>query len=108
MPQRLAFEILHRYEVPAFMLIDIGDCADVRMIKGGSRLGLALESLQGMAVSGQLLGQELQGDETVELRVLGLVDDTHATAAMLLNNLVVRNRLADFGHGGLRWVILLA
>ena len=47
------------------------------MIEGGSCLSLTLESLQRMLVSGQLLGQELQGDESVELGVFGLIDDTH-------------------------------
>ena len=53
--QRLALEQLHRDEVPAFMLVDVVDCADVRVIqrRGGPRL--ALEPLQRVAVPGQHL-----------------------------------------------------
>ena len=60
--ERVAFEELHRNEVPAFMLVDVVDGADVGVIQCGGCLGFALESLKGMAVSGQLFGQELQGD----------------------------------------------
>src|SRR3990172_5798296 len=38
------------------------------MIQGRSGLSLALEPFNGLAVSGELGRQELQGDETVELR----------------------------------------
>ncbi len=34
-----------------------------------------------LAVPGKLFGQELECDESAELDVLSLVDDTHATAA---------------------------
>ena len=44
------------------MLVDVVDGADVGMIEGRGCLGFALESLQRMAVPGQLFGQELQGD----------------------------------------------
>ena len=95
--QRLALEQLHRNEVLPLMLVDVVDGADVRMIQGGGRLGLPLESLQRMAVLGQLFGQELQGDGALEPGVLGLVDDTHAAAAELLQDPVVRYGLADAG-----------
>src|SRR5512136_1985771 len=48
-----------------------------------------------MKVACQLFGQELQSDGTAKFGVLGLVDDTHPTAAQLLDDPVVRNRLAD-------------
>jgi len=65
------------------------------MIQSGGCLRLALEFLKGMAVSGQLLREELQGNGALELGVFGLVDDTHATAAELLDDPVMRNGLAD-------------
>src|SRR5512143_2018004 len=77
------------------MLVDVVDGADIGMIEGGSRFSFSPEPLQGVMISGEFFRQELQGDKTMESGVLGLVDDTHATAAKLLNDLVVRNRLAD-------------
>ena len=43
----------------------------------------------------QKIGKELQGHEAAKLSVLGLVDDTHAATAQLLDDAVVRNGLAD-------------
>jgi hypothetical protein len=40
-------------------------------------------------------GQEFQSHEAVEFNVLGLVHDTHAAAAELLDNAVVRDGLPD-------------
>ncbi len=40
-------------------------------------------------------GQEFQRDETFELRILGLVNNTHAALAQLLQDLVVADGLAD-------------
>ena len=46
-------------------------------------------------VFGDFVGQKLQGDEAVELDVLGLVDNPHPATAQLLNDAVVRDGLAD-------------
>jgi hypothetical protein len=43
----------------------------------------------------EAIRKELQGNETVELGVLGLVDHTHATTAQLLNNSVVGDGLTN-------------
>ena len=59
------------------------------------RLGFALEARQRLRVLGDIIGQELQGDEAIELGVFGLVDHTHAAAAELLDDAVVRDGLAD-------------
>ena len=50
--QRLPLQQLHRDEVLAFVLVDVIDRADVGVIERRSRLGLALESFQGVAVFG--------------------------------------------------------
>jgi len=46
------------------------------VIQGGPGLRLALETGQCMRVSGNVLRQELEGDETPQASVLGLVDHT--------------------------------
>jgi hypothetical protein len=53
------------------------------------------ESLLGFGVAGELRGKKLQCDGAVELEVLGFVDDAHASAADVLEDPVVRNRLTD-------------
>ena len=42
-------------------------------------------------------GEELEGDGAFELRIFGLIDDTHPTFPELLENLVMGYGLADHG-----------
>jgi len=51
---------------------------------------------------GYFIGQKLQGDEAVWSYV-GLVRDTHTTAAELLDDAVVRNGLANELGGTAHW-----
>jgi hypothetical protein len=95
MLQRHSVQKLHGDEGLAALVINLVNGADVRMIQGGRSLRFALESGQSLRVFGDFIGQEFQGDETMQLHVLGLVDDTHATAAELLDDAIVRDVLAD-------------
>jgi hypothetical protein len=54
-----------------------------------------LETGEGLRVASNLLRQKLEGDETVEPRVLSLVNHAHPTTAQLLDDAVVRDGLAD-------------
>jgi hypothetical protein len=54
-----------------------------------------LISIVSLRVPGQILGQKFQGDKTTEVGILGLVHHTHAAAAQLLNDAVMRNGLAE-------------
>jgi hypothetical protein len=87
--------------VPAFFP-DVVDGADVGMIERGSSLSLSPETAQGLGVAGNLIGQELQGYETVQPSVLGLVDDAHSPAADFLYNAVMRNGSPDHRRKMLR------
>jgi hypothetical protein len=98
--QRASLEQLHRDEGTAFILVDVVDRADVRVIQGRGRARLAPEPLERVLVA-EGLGQELQGDESAQLQILGPEDDAHAAAAKLLENAVVGNRLAEHGNPGL-------
>jgi hypothetical protein len=42
------------------------------MVQGRRRLGLALKAAQCLRIFGNVVGQELQGNEAVEFDVLGL------------------------------------
>lgn len=71
------------------MFIDVVNGADVWMVERRGSLRFTLESFQGLPVLREVLRQELQGDGTLELRVLGLIDDTHAAATELLHDAIV-------------------
>jgi len=73
--------------------------ADVLVVQQRSRLGLLDEAVLGRFVPDQLGRQELQGDDALELGVLGLVHDTHAAAADALQDAVMGDHVAD--HRGL-------
>jgi hypothetical protein len=93
--QRLPLQQLHADEGLALVLVDVVDGADVRVIQGGRGPGFTPEPFEGDLVAKELLGQELQCDGSVETGVLGLVDDTHASATELLEDAVVGDGLAD-------------
>jgi hypothetical protein len=80
------------------MLADFVNGADVGMIQRRRGPRLASETLQSLLVLGQLIGQELEGDEAPQFRIFGLVNHAHPAAAQLFDDAVVRNGLAD--HGG--------
>jgi hypothetical protein len=65
------------------------------MVQGGGRLRLPLEATQGLRFLSYFVRQKLQSDETVKFDVFRLIDDTHATAAQLLYNFVMRDCSAD-------------
>jgi len=71
------------------MLADFVDGANVRVVERGGGAGLALETLEGLGLMGQLWGKDLQCYEAAEFGVLSLVDHTHPAAAQLLNDAVV-------------------
>ena len=75
--QRLAFEILHDDVVDAILRADVVERADVGMVQAGDGAGLALEALAACGVGGEECGQHLDGDGTVQPRVLGPVHLTH-------------------------------
>src|ERR1700685_1650191 len=95
MLERGPVEILHRNEGLAFMLSDFVDGADVGVIQGGRGSRLASKAFQCLLVVSYFLGQEFQGYETAEFRVLSSEDDSHATTAKFLQDAVVRDSLAD-------------
>src|ERR1700674_1501203 len=101
MLQRQPVQKFHRDERSAVLLVNFVDRADVRMIQGRGSLGFALKAAQDLRVFGYFVGQELQGNKPAELHILSFVDNTHATAAQLLDDTVVRDGLAD--HSGDAW-----
>ena len=93
--QGRAVQILHGDECLPVLLADVVDGADIRMVEGGSCLGFALKAAEGLRIFGDLIGQKLESDKTMQPGVLGLVDHTHTAAANFFNDAVVRYGLSD-------------
>ncbi len=72
--QRVALQVLHDQEVDAVLTADVMERANVRVVQAGDGLHLALEPLLQIGVSGEGVGEDLQGNLAVELRVSGLPD----------------------------------
>ena len=96
--ERLALQQLHRHERLALELTNVVNRADVGVVERGSRLGFAAEALQSLLIVRQSLGQELEGDEAIEARVLRLIHYPHAAATELFEDTIMGNCLADHGN----------
>src|ERR1700719_2502156 len=90
-----SFQKLHGDEGPAGFLANVINGADVRMIQGGGSFGFTPAPAERMRIAGNIIRQELESHETVESRVLSLVDDTHPALAEFFDNAVVRDGLAE-------------
>src|ERR1700722_10365393 len=95
MLESVSLQQLHYDEGSSFRFPDVVNRADVRMIERRGCLRLSLESLQRLLILGHFFGQELQGHEAREKGVSRFVDNSHATATQLLEDVVVRNHLSE-------------
>ena len=64
-PEGLPFQILHRNEGLPLEFADVVNRTYIGMIEGRGCLRFALETFQSVAILGQRLGQEFEGDQTV-------------------------------------------
>jgi hypothetical protein len=95
MLQGRAIQVFHRDKSFAVLLANIVNGADVGMVQGRGRLRFPLKSRQHLRVRGHIVGQEFQGDEPPQARILRLVDDSHAAAAEHLYDAIVGDGFAD-------------
>src|SRR5271163_5054149 len=102
MLERDAFQVFHGDEGASLKLADVMDGADIRMVQGGRCLSLTLKAAQGLRVFGDVVGKELEGNETMQASVLSLVHDAHAAPTQFLDDAVVRDGLADHWREMLR------
>ena len=76
-PQRRALQILHGDERSPVLLADVVDRADVWMVERRGGPGFALKAAQGLAITRQIVGDELERHGTVQPRIFGFVHDAH-------------------------------
>jgi len=86
---------LHGDEGLVAMFTDLVDRADIGMVECRRSTRLPAKAFQCLWVFREFIGQKFQSDEATKLGVLSLVNDTHPTAAELLNNAIVRDDLVD-------------
>ena len=77
------------------ILVDVVNGADVGVIHGRGRLRLAPEAFQHMPVSGDFIGQKLEGNRALEPGIFRFIDDAHPSLAQLFDDPIVRNGLTD-------------
>src|ERR1035441_3596993 len=76
--QRQPVQKLHGDERLLATLADVVNGADVGMIESGGSTSFTSETFQYLRVSGNVIRQELERNETTEFGVLRLVDHAHA------------------------------
>jgi hypothetical protein len=79
--QRHTIEELHHDKRASVLLANIVNCANVGMVQRRRRLRFTPKTAQGLRIFGDFVGQELQRHEAIQSRVLGLINDTHPSAA---------------------------
>ena len=96
--QALTLELFHHDKGMAIIVLNIVDRADVGMIQLRCSSRLALETVERLAISKEIFGNELQRDVAAQADVLGLIHDSHATATEFSQNAVVGDRLTNHGQ----------
>jgi len=96
--QRLPVDEFHRDKSPPVFFAYVVDRANVRMAKSRCSFGLATESFESRSVVRGIVRQEFERDRSVKADVLCLVNHTHATAAQLLGDAIVRDGAACQGQ----------
>ena len=79
----LAIHQLHDDEGLPVLLADFVDGDDVGMVQRGSRFSFLDEAGAAVGIAAARFGQQLDGDETIQALVAGLVDLSHAALADL-------------------------
>ena len=93
--ERGTVQILYSDEGLTRFLAYVINGADIGMVQGRSRLGLALEAGQRLSIAGNLIRHLLESDKAVQPGVFGFVDNAHTPTTDLLDNAVMRDGPAD-------------
>ena len=99
-----AIEKFHGDECLPVLLANVVNRADIWMVQCRCGFGLAPEARQCLRIACHFVGKKLQGYEAAKTRVFSLIDHSHATAAQLFHDAVVRNGFSD--HRRVRRAIL--
>ena len=95
--QAAALDVLHGEERPAVVRADVVDLHDVGVDQAGDRAGLPAETGQLLGAAERPVQNHFQGDHPIQAALVRPVDDAHAAAAQLAQDLIAR----DVGQSGL-------
>jgi len=90
-----AVEEFHGDETLVLLLTDFVNGANVGVIQSRGGASFAAETLEGLGVADQIVGEELEGDEPAKRGVLSLVDNPHAASTELFKDAVVGDCFPD-------------
>ena len=79
--ERRPFDEFEHERGDAGALLEAVDGSDVRMIERGERASLFLEAGEPVGILREEVWQDLDGDGTMQLRVVGAIDLAHAAGA---------------------------
>jgi hypothetical protein len=79
--QRGTFDQFEHERLDTIGLFEPMDRGDVGVIQGRERLGFALEPRDAVGVSREVLGQDLQRNVAIELRIARAIDHAHPALA---------------------------
>src|SRR5205085_7621203 len=94
--ERTSGDELHGNELRAVGMRNLVDRNDVRMVERGGCTRFLHEPAAPFLIARFARRKYLESDKSVELRIAGLIDNTHAAFAKLFEHLEVRQRAA--GH----------
>ncbi len=98
-PQASAVDQFHHQVIEIVLRVEVEHLDDVRMFEGGDSLGLALEPRQEVLALDQVRVQDLDGDISVQARVVAPVDVGHPPAPEALEDLVLaKGGSGECGH----------
>jgi hypothetical protein len=86
-------------QLPVVRLVDLVDRTHVGVIESGGRSGLSHKTFPTVVVVGHLGRKEFQGDDALESRVLGFVNNSHAPLSDLPEKTVPADDLGRVGRG---------
>jgi len=89
--QSLALEQLHDDEGPSIVFVDVVNRADIGMIQRGGGAGFPPESLDGLGILRDFIGQKFQRHAAAEPGVFGFENYAHSTPAQLFQQFVMRD-----------------
>ena len=93
--QSLPGDIFHGDEMHAVRFVDIVNNYNARVIECGSRFGFKDEPAPAFRIRNFRLRQDLYRNESVQVQISRLVDDSHTALADLFQNLIVQKRVSD-------------
>ncbi len=94
--ERGAFDQLQDQRPRPLGLLDAVDLGDVGVVEAGEDLRLPREPGEPIWISGKGVGEDLQRDLAVELRVGGLPDLAHPTFAKQISDVIVPEARSRF------------